>query len=74
MAFDVKPLLRGEVARIPLDCSFSVEPIEGVSFEELVSGLRFSVDTGDGEGDGGGASAPNSQSSGGKIGLFDIDI
>ena len=34
MAFDVKPLLRGEVARIPLDCSFSVEPIEGVSFEE----------------------------------------
>ena len=46
MTFDVKPLLRGEVGRIAVDCSFSVEPITGVSFESDAHAVGEITDNG----------------------------
>ena len=46
MTFDVKPLLRGEVGRIAVDCSFSVEPITGVSFDEDAHAVGEITDNG----------------------------
>lgn len=46
MTFDLKPLLRGEVGRIAVDCSFSVEPISGVTFPEGAHALGAITDNG----------------------------
>ena len=46
MTFDVKPLLRGEVGRITVDCSFSVEPIAGVTFDEGAHAVGEITDNG----------------------------
>ena len=46
MTFDLKPLLRGEVDRIAIDCDFAVEPITGVSFPEGAHGVGVVTDNG----------------------------
>lgn len=46
MTFDLKPLLRGEVGRITVDCSFSVEPIAGVTFDEGAHAVGEITDNG----------------------------
>ena len=46
MIFDLKPLLRGEVDRIAIDCFFGVEPISGVTFSEGAHGVGVITDNG----------------------------
>ena len=46
MTFDLKPLLRGEVGRIAVDYSFSVEPIAGVAFDEDAHAVGEITDNG----------------------------
>ncbi len=46
MTFDLKPLLRGEVDRIAIDCDFAVEPDAGVSFSEGAHGVGVITDNG----------------------------
>ncbi len=46
MTFDLKPLLRGEVDRIAIDCVFAVEPVSGVRFAEGAHGVGVITDNG----------------------------
>ena len=46
MTFDLKPLLRGEVAQIAIDCDFAVESVTGVDFPEGAHGTGVITDNG----------------------------
>lgn len=46
MTFDLKPLLRGEVDRIAIDCDFEAESVTGVSFPEGAHGVGVITDNG----------------------------
>ena len=46
MAFDLKPLLRGEVSRIEIDGDFAVDPVVGVEFPKGAHGTGAITDNG----------------------------